>query len=280
MSEGNRIPHSSTTMNLILAVICVAALFAIGCGGSNSSLNNSPNVPPPPTASKAVAAQVRLGDGPADRVISFEVTVGPITMTPVSGPAVTALSGKRRLEVTHLSATNEPLALLNLPQGSYSSASMTVSNPEVTFVNNAGALVELKPAFNKAIGITFSPAVTVGATSTVISIDLNVAKSLTFDALGNATGVNISTSSFTFSSSAVAAEDHQRADDGELEDTTGKVTSVSGSSFTMKVGWNGASLSFSTDAATEFNDGASLGTMLNNIVKVEGVTKANGIRPE
>jgi Domain of unknown function (DUF5666) len=61
-----------------------------------------------------------------------------------------------------------------------------------------------------------------------------------------------------------------------LEDTTGTVTSVSGTSFTLSVGQNGTPLNFSTDANTEFDDGATLSTMLNTIVKVEGITMADG----
>jgi len=117
----------------VLALAIGFTLAAIGCGGgSSSSSNPGQTTPPPPTQS--TATQVKIGDAPADRVTSFEVTVGPITMTPGSGSAVTVLSGTRRLELTHLSGTNEPLGLLGVPQGSYSSASMTVSSPEVTFI--------------------------------------------------------------------------------------------------------------------------------------------------
>jgi hypothetical protein len=54
------------------------------------------------------------------------------------------------------------------------------------------------------------------------------------------------------------------------------VTNVTGSSFTLTVGQSGASLTFTTDDKTEFKDGATLATMLNTIVKVEGVTNPDG----
>jgi len=246
------------------------ALLAVGCGGSSSS----PNPPPGPGPTPQTATQVKVGDAPADRVVTFEVTVGPISMTPTSGSAVTVLSGTQRVELSHLSGTNEPLSLLNVPQGSYSSASITVSNPEVTFINNLGVLVKLEPAFNQASTINFSPALTVGASSLVVDIDLNIANSLTFDAQGNVTGVNLSASSFKVSTAAVAAEDVQGDDDGELEDTTGVITAVNGSSFTLTVDQTGVPLTFTTDANTQFNDGASL--TANTIVTVEGVTKSDG----
>lgn len=266
------------TVRFSLAAFLTAAilLIAVGCGGGNSSpiTNPNPGGTPPPAAT--AATQVRVGDAPADRVVSFEVTVGPIAMTPTSGSAVTVLSSTRRLEITHLSGTSEPLALLNIPQGSYSSASITVSSPEVLFVNNVGTLVKLQSALNKVITINFSPALTIGANSSVVKLDLNVANSLTFDALGNVTGVNLSAPSFTATTAAVAAGNQQNDDDGEIEDTTGMVTAVSGSSFTMSVTQSGPSLTFNTDSNTQFNDGATLGTMLNTIVKVEGFTNADG----
>jgi hypothetical protein len=260
-----------------IAVMTLAAgltIATIACGGGASSSTTTPPGTVPPPATQSTATQIKIGDAPADRVISFEATVGPITMTPTSGTAVTVLSGTRRLEMTHLSGTNEPLALLNVPQGSYSSASLTVSHPEVTFINSAGVLVKLEPAFNQAITVNFSPALTVGANSMVVSIDLNVSKSLAFDAQGNVTGVSLSSSSFGLSTAAVAAEDKQGHDDGELEDTTGTITAVKGSSIDLMVGQNGVSLTFATDAATEFNDGASL--TVNTIVTVEGITKSDG----
>jgi len=245
------------------------ALFTIACGGSSSTTQNPGPGPTPKTA-----AQVKIGDAPADRVVSFEVTVGPISLTPASGSSVAVLSGTRRLELTHLSGTNEPLALLDVPQGSYSGASITVSSPEVTFINNLGQLVKLQPAFNQAVSVAFNPAISVGAGSAVVNIDLNVANSLTFDAQGNVSAVSLSASSFALSTAAVAAEDKQGHDDGELEDTTGTITAVNGTSFTLQVGQGGASLTFTTDANTEFNDGATL--TANTIVTVEGITRADG----
>jgi len=254
---------------LLWSVLLGVVAVTTGCGSYSSS-------PMTATTSAKSATQVRIGDAPSDRVVSFEISVGPVTMTTTGASAVTALSSSRRIELAHLSETNEPLALLNVPQGSYGSMTLAVANPEVTFINNLGATVELQPAFNQSITINFSPALNVGTGSSVINIDLNLANSLTFDAQGNVTGVAITANSFAVSTSTVAPVQQQHAEDGELEDTTGLVTGVSGSSFTMTVGQNGVSLTFTTDANTQFSDGASLATMLNTIVNVEGNTQPDG----
>jgi hypothetical protein len=260
--------HRSIRVLLFMMAMGIA-LVASGCGGGMSSL-------PGGNGAGATAAQVRMGDAPSDRVISFEISVGPITMTPTSGSAVTVLASARRLELNHLSATSEPLALLNVPQGSYSSATLTVAKPEVVFINNLGQIAKLEPAFSQAITLNFSPTFNVGTSAPVVNIDLNVANSLAFDGQGNITGVNISANSFSLSTAAVAPENEQEFEDGELEDTGGTVTSVNGTSFVLTLGVSGTTLTFTTDSNTEFKDGASLATMLNTVVTVEGVTRSDG----
>ena len=280
MLKMRSFPSFANSFRKLAATIALAGstMIAIGCGGGASTPppsagGGNPNPVPTPTSA---ATQIKIGDAPADRVISFEVTVGPITLTPTNGGPVTALSGTRRLELSHLSGTNQPVALLNLPQGTYSSAMLTVASPEVTFISSSGAVVKLQPTFNQQVAVSFNPPISIGTASSIVSIDLNVANALAFDALGNVTGVNIGASAFTIGTAPVAAEDRQGHEDGELEDMTGMVTNVSGSSFTMTLGQNGVSLTFATDASTQFNDGASLATMLNTLVTVEGVTRSDG----
>jgi hypothetical protein len=107
-------PNSSTALPaLFLAVLLMLIATACGGGGSSSAPASNPGGGNPPPASSS-AVQVKVGDAPADRVVSFEVTAGPITMTPASGAAVTVMSTARRIELTHLSGTSEPLALLLL----------------------------------------------------------------------------------------------------------------------------------------------------------------------
>jgi len=269
-SKDSCFTGSQSIQNGLTFLALVALLLTIGCSGGSSMTNPGPQ-------GVSATSQVRIGDAPADRVLSFEATVGPITLMPSSGSAVTVLSGTRRVELSHLSGTSEPLALLNIPAGTYTSATLMVANPEVTFLNSANVVQEIQPAFNQTITINFSPSLTVGSGASVVNIDLSLANALTFDASGNVIGVNLSATSFTISTSAVAGnQNNEQDDDGELEDTTGTVTNVSGTSFTLTVGQNGTPLTFSTDANTEFDDGAALGSMLNTIVKVEGVTMADG----
>ena len=255
---------------MLAACALVLTSLISGCAGYSGSTSTTPSNP---TAAQSTT-QVKIGDAPATPVLSFEVTIGPIDLTSSSGTTVHVLTGTRRIELAHLSATSEVLSLLKIPQDTYASATFTVSHPEVTFVDHAGAVHKLEPSLSQSITLNFSPALNISATSSVLNIDLNVANSVALDAQGNVTGVTLSSSSFNFTSSAVAAEDHQQHDDGELEDTRGTITAVNGTSFTLTLDAGGAVLTFATDSNTRFNDNASL--TAGSIVTVEGITRADG----
>jgi hypothetical protein len=270
--------HTPKTINpqwrqraVIFSALLILAL-GIGCGGGASTMANGNPILP----GGATMMQVNIGDAPADRVVSFEATVGPIILTSSSGKTVTVLSAARRIELSHLAETAEPLVLANLPQDTYSSASVMVSNPEITFLSSTGAMSTLEPVINQTVTVNFTPALSVNSGAMVLHLDLNIANSLNFDAQGNVTGVKFGPSSFSLTLSAVGPEDEQDPDTGEMEDVRGIVSLVSGTSFTINVGQNGSSLVFTTDANTRFDEGASLATLLNMIVKVEGSTKPDG----
>jgi hypothetical protein len=109
-------------------------LSALGCGGGGSS---GPGTTTPPPTSKT-ATQFKIGDAAADRIISFEVSItSPITVTTSTGNFQITL-GSNRLELSHMSAKMEPLTIVNAPQGTYTAASLTINNPEVTFLDNNG----------------------------------------------------------------------------------------------------------------------------------------------
>jgi hypothetical protein len=255
---------------LTLAALALLLALSIGCGGGSSTM------PPMVSPASASLMQVNIGDAPADRVVSFEATVGPITLNSASGTSVTLLSGTRRIEVSHLAETAEPLVLVNVPQDTYTSAKIGVSNPEVTFLNSTGTMTTLEPGLSQTITVNFSSPLMVSGSATVLHLDLNLANSLSFDPQGNVTGVSFGTSSFTLSLSAIVPENQQEPENGEMEDVTGVVSQVSGTSFTLNVGQGGTPLVFTTDANTRFEEGASLATLMNMIVKVEGTTKADG----
>lgn len=268
---GRNFTISRTRRIVALAATALLLMEAVACGGgSNMTIKN----PPPPSGN--TRAQVKIGDAAADRIVAFEVSIGsPITLTTSGGNLQLAL-GSNRLELSHMSAKFEPLTLVDAPQGTYTGATITVSNPELTFLDNAGTAHTIQSSASQTVNLTFSPAITLGPSPAVLSIDVSLASSVTTDQTGNVTGFNFTGASFALSIKPIAPAS-QQDDDGELEDVTGLVTTVSGSTFTMNVGQSGAQLTFATDNTTQFSDGVTdVNSALNQIVKVEGTTQPDG----
>src|SRR4051812_45506528 len=151
-------------MKQILLRMPVVALLAGGltaCGGGNST-SPAPQTAVPGSAQGSTAV-VNVSDAPSDRLVEFEITVDSIVLTKSDNSTVKVLATPRRIEVTHLAGTDEPLVLSAIPQGMYISAAIAVSSPEVTFINNAGQPVEKEnPAFATTVTVPISPALLVG----------------------------------------------------------------------------------------------------------------------
>ncbi len=254
---------------MLVALIALAA----GCGGGGSSVATGPT----PTPAGTTSTQVRFGDAPADSVIAFEVSVSALTLTPAGGgsPITVTVPANNRIELTHASGKFEPFIAGNLPQGTFSAANLTLVNSELTFLSGTGTPVHINGPASASISVPLSPNITIGASPLVLSIDVNVANSVT-TAAGVVNGISFGPTSFNITARAPGAQANQQDDDGEIEDVQGTVTAVNSPSFTLKL-QNGSSLTFSTDGTTAFKDGVtSVAGLLNQVVTVEGFTKSDG----
>ena len=274
----NTFKHSlSRVTRLLVACMTLAAVAVVtGCGGGGA---NSPTAsgPTPTPAPGTSSMQVRIGDAPADSVIAFEVSVSSLSLTPAGGgsPVSVSVPANNRIELTHASGKFEPFVAGNLPQGTFSSVNLTLINSELTFLSSTGTPVHINGPASASISVPLTPNLTIGSSPLVLSIDVNVANSVT--TAGNVVnGISFGPTSFNITAKAPGAANNQQDDDGEIEDVQGTVTAVNGSSFTMKL-QNGSSLTFATDATTEFKDGVTgVAGLLNQVVTAEGFTKSDG----
>ncbi len=274
----NTFKHSSHGVaRLLVACILLAAVaFVTGCGGGGASSPVAGGPTPTPTPG-SVSTQVRFGDAPADSVIAFEVSVSALSLTPAGGgpPVTVSVPANNRIELTHASGKFEPFVAGNLPQGTFSSVNLTLVNSELTFLSSTGTPVHINGPASASISVPLSPNLTVGSSPLVLNIDVNVANSITTSA-GVVNGISFGPTSFNITAKAPGAANNQQDDDGEIEDVQGTVSAVSGANFTLKL-QNGSSLTFSTDATTEFKDGVTgVAGLLNQVVTVEGFTKSDG----
>jgi len=267
-------PVAKLTSIFMLAILIA---LAVGCGGGGNGLTSNPN-PTPTPGTGANSAQVRFGDAPADSVISFEVSVTSLSLTPAGGgaPVSVAVPANNRIELTHASGKFEPFTTGSLPQGTFSAANLTLANSELTFLTTAGTPVHINGPASASITVPLSPNLTIGSSPLVLNIDVNVAASIT-TAAGVVNGIAFTSSSFNITAKAPGVAGNQQDDDGEIEDVQGTVIAVNGSSFTFKVGQTGSSMTFNTDGTTQFKDGVtSVASLLNQVVTVEGFTRADG----
>ena len=265
-------PVTKLTSIFMLAILIA---LAVGCGGGGSGLTSNPTPTPGPGAN---SAQVRFGDAPADSVISFEVSVSALSLTPAGGGAPVSISvpANNRIELTHASGKFEPFTTGSLPQGTFSAANLTLANSELTFLSSTGTAVHINGPASASITVPLSPNLAISSSPLVLNIDVNVANSITTSA-GVVNGISFGPTSFNITAKAPGAAGNQQDDDGEIEDVQGTVTAVNGSSFTFKVGQTGSSMTFNTDATTQFKDGVtSVASLLNQVVTVEGFTRADG----
>lgn len=256
-----------------LSVLIVVVLALTACGGGGG-MGSEPGIDlsPAPTSS---AFRLNMGDAPADRVISFQMTVNSVALTDSSGNTVTVMSAPTSLEFTHLAGTMQPMMVGNIPQDTYTRATISVSSPRMLMMDPVtGQMVATIPAMTATTAtINFTPPFTMGSTPGVLNCDFNLAGSMTVDGMGNVTITPMFQGSFMM----MGPQDDQGPEDGAMEDLWGFVSSVSGSSFTLSVEHMSQALTFATDASTQFEGIGGMSQLTSGMMaEVDAVTRPDG----
>jgi len=252
-------------VKLFFAVSFALTLTLTGCGGG--SRQN-------PTQATGTMVTLQTGDAANDQIVKFELTISSITLTGASGTANTSnlLGAPAEVEFTHEAGTFEPLSVSKVPPGTYSGATLTVSNPEVVAIIG-GTPTELTAALSSTtVNVSFSPNVTIGSAPMFLNFDLDLANSVTI----SGTSATISPK-FNVNTSTVAPDENNENDDnGEIEDVHGKVTNITAPNFTIQT--NSTIITFATNSSTRFEEGISQLSDLKSgdIVEVDGVTQPDG----
>ncbi|MBZ5720658.1 MAG: DUF5666 domain-containing protein [Acidobacteriia bacterium] len=259
--------------NLAVACLMLVGLLLLtpACSGGGG-VSGTPQQPSP------TAVQIKMGDAPADRLIGLEMNLTAAHFKDSKGNQVNVLPATRRLEFLHVAGTLEPVALLQVPQGTYTEATLEGGNIHVSYVSTLSAfpwmgMSEVTSPGSSSIVVPISPPLTVRDQPIIVSVDFDVASFISFDPVSDLPILN--NPKFTFSTSPILASGEPKPEQGGLEDMLGMATTVSGSSFTMKLGQNGTLITLATDNNTIFSN-VSLATLPNMIVKVSGLTQADG----
>jgi Domain of unknown function (DUF5666)/Domain of unknown function (DUF4382) len=251
-----------TTLSVVLA------LTLIGCGGGNN--NNF-------ATAQGGNVTFQTTDAVNDQIVKFELTISSVTLTGVSPTATTGnlLTKAGEVEFVHQAGTLEPFSLANVPAGTYSGATFTVSDPDVVVVN-AGVPTKIPATLSSGtVNITFASNITVGSTPLFINFDLDLTKSVTLS--GTPVSSASVTPTFTVTSSTVAPnKENEDEHNGKDNDVHGSVKSINAPNFTITT--STTDITFATDANTKFNDGLnSLADLkVGDIVEVDSETNADG----
>ncbi len=251
----------------ISMAVVVGALLVAGCGGGGSSVADSN--PRPATTT----VQVNLGDDPADRLLAVNVTVDSFTFRNASGGTVPVLPAAVNMELMHLQGTVRSLAMANLPQGTYSAASMTLAAATVTFVDPAtGQILQRTMPGPMTAQVNFAPHLTVGSAPMVVNVDMDMTRSVSI--AGNSA---VSMTPFLTAQWRSATPGSRDPEAGGFGHMTGVLGSIAGPSLTMTMLQGLASPSLMTHAGTEFVGVGGIGAMhAGALVAVDGSLQADG----
>ncbi len=275
LSHGKtRAPTFNSLLTLSLFLISLAFLMILtGCGGGGGGIDGTPE--PPPVS--MVTTQFRIGDATADVLMSLEADLRAMHLIDNTGKSINILPSTRRVELSHLAGTLEPLHIIDIPQGTYTQATFTggaVHISYLTHVVGVTRLQEFDTTTTEDFTVAISPPLVIGAQPAVVSIDFDLSSFVTVDPYSNNPPV-LNDPKFTLTITPVKTSGEQEPENGEMEGMVGIVGNVNGTSFTMTLGQNKVPLTFATDGNTKFEN-ATLATMTNMIVKVNGVTLGNG----
>jgi hypothetical protein len=211
----------------ILAMASVAAIGVLiqsGCGGAGG-VATLPIVTAPGTIA------VFAGDAPqCSNVISFVVTISGLTLTPQSASSpVSVLPSGQAVTVDFASLMDfaTMLSVSNVPAGTYDALGITLSNPQLTYLDTSSTPPSLKtisPTMSSlTINLNLNPAITIASNGKVgLQLDFNLPNSVSIGSN------NQFTVTPTFTANLASASGSNGF--AEFDDLRGLVQSVSANS--------------------------------------------------
>lgn len=122
-----------------IATLPLVILAVIGCGGGNA---NSPLNGNPLPQQEFAPASISIHDMPPAgvTVLSFQATITGIAMQPGN---VSMLNTPMTLEMTQLQGMSAYMGTVLVPVGNYTSMTITLANPQMTFLNDTGSTMSM-----------------------------------------------------------------------------------------------------------------------------------------
>jgi hypothetical protein len=253
---------------VVLAMMVVAS----GCGGGASTSTQTPQ-------QQSGSVFVTGTDAPLPSVLSFQVDITGMTVSDGTNPPVSVLNGTQTVDFARLNGLHTLLDLNSIPAGTYSSVTVTLANPEISYLNvttpetnppTRPTIVTLNGTSSPAVTLTQSSVnITLGNPLTVtageiigLSFDFDLRHSIQVDSNGQFTGVV----NPSLGLKAVTPSDS----DAYIDDFVAGVTSVGTTSFMIQ-GPHGHQFTVNVNEQTEWEDGEGLSNLTGtSIVEISG----------
>jgi len=243
---------------LAAIAILLAAATISGCGGSSS-----PGKTIQPQGNTSVT--ILLSATSNNKLSQYELNFEDLTLTSQSGKTVSLLttaqnaSGLYTPEFVHLNANASTLMTANVPDDTYTSATLTVGGAQITCIsvnNQTQSLTTSDFTYGAVpqnqVTVTLAEPIVVGGNAMNLSMQLDMTKSYTLDSCvgGNPLDAYTITPTFNLKAAEIASPATNYAN-GKEADVLGQVTTATNNGFTVQMGYNqGASTPLPTQSVT------------------------------
>jgi hypothetical protein len=255
-----------------IALLLVLTCLGTGCGSSSNS--------DPSSSSPSPAVFVTGEDAPLASVVGFNVTINSITLNGANGSAQ-VLATAETVDFARLLGLRAPLAFNTVAAGTYTSATFSLSNPVISYVN-----MGTNPPSSATINGQFSPT-TGTATQTTVTVNFPTAMVVSSNGLAGLRmefdirqSVVVSNGQITgMINPTIYARATKASDpDGQVTDLMGGLVSVNaaGDSFVIQ-GPYGRQLTIDVNSSTQFNSGWNINNLAAPaFIAVQGSFQADG----
>jgi hypothetical protein len=214
-----------------LIILSLAVLLATGCGTGGSGKT---------TLSGNTSVVVLASSTANDQLFNFSVTLQKLTLTSQSGQTVSLLATPVSDEFMHLNGHVEPLAIVSVPQGIYTSAAVTVTGAYPACAGQSGGSLLMDGALGGVNGATIATlepiqpiTVTGGAMGLILNLQVSQTAPFGGGCSSSLTNAVTVTPTFSLTPISISAQPTNSAN-GKVWGVEGLVSSVStdGSGFT------------------------------------------------
>jgi hypothetical protein len=213
---------------------------------------------------------VLITDAPSDQLVAFSLTIDSINLVDSKGNTASVLATPTTIEICHLNGIQAPLVTANIAQGTYTSAVITFSSPEITYINSAGAAITVSPTLaTTSFTFTFPTPFTVSNSNTSLLFDLIASQSV------NIVGTTVTvTPTFKVMPVPAATAVPPPGQNGTGMQQMATVVSVSGTSLVLEPG-SGPNFTVTTNSSTVLQGFTALSSLTaGELVQVDFIVQA------